>query len=147
MAVKDLSNILNMMCYYISTSEFKRLAMNIFQVGIFRIFSKNLQKFEICKSYILLISWSENIFKGIFLLRGSRRMGKSCQHILLYFLVHPNVPYFDTSEKKNFKRGIFFFKNCIQHCFICRPSDSTVSEDAGIELRTVNDYGIDFQTL
>jgi hypothetical protein len=26
---------------------------------------------------------------------------------------------------------------CIQHCFICRPSDSTVSEDAGIETRTV----------
>jgi hypothetical protein len=25
----------------------------------------------------------------------------------------------------------------IQHCFICRPSDSTVSEDAGIERRTV----------
>ncbi len=25
----------------------------------------------------------------------------------------------------------------IQHCFICRPSDSTVSEDAGIELRRV----------
>jgi hypothetical protein len=25
----------------------------------------------------------------------------------------------------------------IQHCFICRPSDSTVSEDAGIEHRTV----------
>jgi hypothetical protein len=24
-----------------------------------------------------------------------------------------------------------------QHCFICRPSDSTMSEDAGIELRTV----------
>ncbi len=24
-----------------------------------------------------------------------------------------------------------------QHCFICRPSDSTVSEDAGIEPRTV----------
>ena len=48
-------------------------------------FFQNLQKFEICKSYILLISWSENIFKGIFLLRGSRRMGKSCQHILLYF--------------------------------------------------------------
>ncbi len=23
----------------------------------------------------------------------------------------------------------------IQHCFICRPADSTVSEDAGIELR------------
>ncbi len=26
---------------------------------------------------------------------------------------------------------------CIQHCFICRPSDSTASEDAGIEPRTV----------
>jgi hypothetical protein len=25
----------------------------------------------------------------------------------------------------------------IQHCFICRPSDFTVSEDAGIEHRTV----------
>jgi hypothetical protein len=25
----------------------------------------------------------------------------------------------------------------VQHCFICRPSDSTVSEDAGIEPRTV----------
>jgi hypothetical protein len=25
----------------------------------------------------------------------------------------------------------------IQHCFTCRPSDSTVSEDAGIEPRTV----------
>jgi hypothetical protein len=25
----------------------------------------------------------------------------------------------------------------IQHCFICRPSDSTVSKDAGIEPRTV----------
>ncbi len=25
----------------------------------------------------------------------------------------------------------------IQHCFICHPSDSTVSEDAGIEPRTV----------
>ncbi len=29
------------------------------------------------------------------------------------------------------------FKYFIQHCFICRPSDSTVSEDAGIEPRTV----------
>jgi hypothetical protein len=26
---------------------------------------------------------------------------------------------------------------CIQHCFICRPTDSTVSEDAVIEPRTV----------
>jgi hypothetical protein len=35
--------------------------------------------------------------------------------------------------------GTFFwvFMYVIQHCFICRPSDSTVSEDAGIELKTV----------
>ncbi len=30
----------------------------------------------------------------------------------------------------------FFFMYDIQHCFICRPSDSTVSGDAGIEPRT-----------
>jgi hypothetical protein len=28
----------------------------------------------------------------------------------------------------------FFPMYCVQHCFICRPSDSTVSENAGIEL-------------
>jgi len=33
---------------------------------------------------------------------------------------------------------IFFFPmHYIQHCFICRPSDSTVTEDAWIEPRTV----------
>ncbi len=31
----------------------------------------------------------------------------------------------------------FFLKYVIQHCFICRSSDFTVSEDAGIEPRTV----------
>ncbi len=31
----------------------------------------------------------------------------------------------------------FIFIYDIQHCFICRPSDSTVLEDAGIELWTV----------
>ncbi len=37
--------------------------------------------------------------------------------------------------------GRFFFLSVyctyIQHCFICRPSDSSVSEDAGIAPRTV----------
>ncbi len=33
--------------------------------------------------------------------------------------------------------GKFFFSYCIQHCFICRPSDSLVPTDAGIEPRTV----------
>jgi hypothetical protein len=31
----------------------------------------------------------------------------------------------------------WIFLNYIQHCFICRPPDSSVSEDAGIEPRTV----------
>jgi hypothetical protein len=31
----------------------------------------------------------------------------------------------------------YFFSYYIQHCFICRLSDSTVPTDAGIELRTV----------
>ncbi len=30
-----------------------------------------------------------------------------------------------------------FLSNIFQHCFICRPSDSTVSADAGVESRTV----------
>ncbi len=34
-------------------------------------------------------------------------------------------------------QGIFHIRYFIQHCFICRPSDSTASEEAGIEPRTV----------
>ncbi len=42
------------------------------------------------------------------------------------------------SGKCDSKGGFFsFFMYVIQHCFICRPSDSTVSEEAGIEPRTV----------
>ncbi len=35
----------------------------------------------------------------------------------------------------NFSNVFFMF--VIQHCFICRPSDSNVSKDAGIDHRTV----------
>ncbi len=35
------------------------------------------------------------------------------------------------------KYSLILFKGWIQQCFICRPSDSTVSEDAGIEHWTV----------
>jgi hypothetical protein len=35
---------------------------------------------------------------------------------------------------------------CIQHCFICRPSDSTVSEDAGIELLRLRHWHSDAPT-
>jgi hypothetical protein len=33
--------------------------------------------------------------------------------------------------------GLFVFMYVIQHCFICRHSDSTVSEDAGIAPKNV----------
>ncbi len=38
---------------------------------------------------------------------------------------------------------LFFYSTC----FLCRPSDSTVSEDAGIEPRTVATLAIGSQTL
>ncbi len=44
------------------------------------------------------------------------------------------------SFRQCFFKNIFFgdfFSYFIQHCFICRPSDSTVPTDAGIEPRTV----------
>jgi hypothetical protein len=43
-----------------------------------------------------------------------------------------------TSKTVRSKREIFFISlYFIQNCFICRSSDSTVSEDAGIEPRAV----------
>jgi hypothetical protein len=47
-----------------------------------------------------------------------------------------------------FSGGRFIFSlYYIQHCFICRPSDSTVPTDAGIEPRTVATGCIGSQTL
>jgi hypothetical protein len=68
-----------------------------------------------------------------------------------YSLVkHINIPL-PKSPNPNFKQGgildFLFSMYCIQHCFICRPSDSTVSEDAGIEPRNVANFGIGSQTL
>jgi hypothetical protein len=45
------------------------------------------------------------------------------------------------SFKKDFLD--FFFMYVIQHCFICRSSDSTVWKDAGIEPRTVRNLTVD----
>jgi hypothetical protein len=46
----------------------------------------------------------------------------------------------NSSKKFKIFFGGIFFSFCsysIQHCFICRPSDSTVPTDAGIEPWTV----------
>jgi hypothetical protein len=41
----------------------------------------------------------------------------------------------------------FFFLYNVQHCFICRPSDSTVPTDAGIETQDRCNLCIGSQTL
>ncbi len=49
----------------------------------------------------------------------------------------PSVPIYIPASFRFLKGDILdfsiFFRYDIQHCFICRPSDSNVSEDAGIE--------------
>ncbi len=45
--------------------------------------------------------------------------------------VHLQIAIIERSKKTFLKEDIFLcFQYFIQHCFICRPSDSTVSEDA-----------------
>jgi hypothetical protein len=50
-----------------------------------------------------------------------------------------HTPSGDPAVSRQKKNSLFwtFYKYFIQHCFICRPSDSNVSEDARIEPRTV----------
>ncbi len=51
---------------------------------------------------------------------------------MLLIRIRPRMdPY--CNKNKNIEVFIFIFMYFIQHCFICRPSDSTVSEDGGIE--------------
>ncbi len=47
-----------------------------------------------------------------------------------------NFFFFFFSSKGGLLYFFSFFLNVIQHCFICLPSDSTVSKDAGIEPKT-----------
>jgi hypothetical protein len=47
------------------------------------------------------------------------------------------LPYLFVADIKGDFFGFFLFMYNIQHCFICRPSDSTVSKNAEIEPRTV----------
>jgi hypothetical protein len=48
-----------------------------------------------------------------------------CLPVLYKFTQHSFILHGDCFD--------FFIMYFIQHCFICRPSDSSVSEDAGIE--------------
>jgi hypothetical protein len=63
-----------------------------------------------------------------------RVFAKMCESVASYS-VYLTILFF--KQRDFFIR--FFMYVLIQHCFICRPSDSTVSEDAGsgTEPRTV----------
>ncbi len=53
----------------------------------------------------------------------------------IHVLVRFSIKHSD--NKKGDILEFFLFMYDIQHCFICRPTDSTASEDAGFEPRTV----------
>jgi hypothetical protein len=61
------------------------------------------------------------------------------KHIYLLLSSGSAILFSHKGQRNFFYRWIFWytFIYFIQHCSICRPSDSTVSGDAGIELRTV----------
>ncbi len=63
---------------------------------------------------------------GAIIFHSQQMLTFLCYHFPLYIF-----------NKKYFFGRFFFLSYCIQHCFICRPSDSTVPTDAGIEPRTV----------
>ncbi len=55
-----------------------------------------------------------------------------------YWRWEQNISYGYNIRENDYQNWIFFLiMYDIQHCFICRPSDTTVSEDAGIEPRTI----------
>ena len=60
----------------------------------------------------------------------------------IYFIyLLPGIQKINSWSDKLYRNFFCFFMYwvpyLIQHCLICRPSGSSVSEDAGIELRTV----------
>jgi hypothetical protein len=57
--------------------------------------------------------------------------------INLRFLLARPAAEFAQEVKIQFIFFLSFLSYYIQHCFICRPSNSTVPTDAGIEPRTV----------
>ncbi len=69
--------------------------------------------------------------------KPSRYKNKFCDFSTIWFLSVRFVSWKDgyKNSKRGFKKKFFFY--FIQHCFTCRSSDSSVSKDAGFELRTV----------
>ncbi len=85
---------------------------------------------------ISLFFYKSAVMNTVFVIRTKNHMTSSVG------LEKPNCSrLFCSSLCWKLKNGNFFdfflFMYVIQHCFICRPSYSTVSEDAGIESRIV----------
>jgi hypothetical protein len=59
------------------------------------------------------------------------------QHVLVKTKENARQHIMTLFSKGDYFGFFLFYMYDIQHCFICRPSDSTVSEDAGIEPKTV----------
>jgi hypothetical protein len=68
---------------------------------------------------------------------SSKLLGRFKSSCLLRHLLIHTVRRYGTVRIQSQTGWFFSCMYFIQHCLICRPSDSTVSEDAGIEFRTV----------
>ncbi len=94
-----------------------------------------------CDAHTELEMFPFYLFLFIFKMGHAAWVGKNKQNCWFCFAVYVHsvcksfIGYCLRWIRITLNKGIFMC--CIQHCFIYRPSDSTVSEDAGIEPRTV----------
>ncbi len=80
-----------------------------------------------------------NLIRGSSLQSLDNKAG-FCKKDCIYYIAFKCKYLCDGEKNTDKKKADFFwvlFEYFFQHCFICRPSDYTVSEDAGIEPRTV----------
>ena len=103
--------------------------------------ARNLNVFE----WLPIYFFSHNLF-----IKSVLAIGTLYSLIFSFFKVVYDIVFGVTPDIKIISFGVSRLKNrrvtpnreeilskyCMQHCFICRPSDSTVSEDAGIEPKT-----------
>ncbi len=107
-------------------------------------------KKKVAQKLLLFEWWPIYFFSHILFIKSVLEIGtlysqKLCFFKVVYGIVFGLTPYlkiisFGVRQLKNRRvtpnREEIFSKYCSQHCFICRPSDSSVSEDAGIEPKT-----------
>jgi hypothetical protein len=55
---------------------------------------------------------------------------------------HKSIPIEELIQYIPFRRGFIYFISLFNYCFICLPSDSTVSEDADTEAGTIATFAL-----